>query len=79
MFHAGQLLNFDIMNFSTSHDTWRNELAVAVSGECSSTHEAVVAYPAPAQNNPLVPANRFLVMHFFQSGNSEYMSLACSR
>jgi len=74
LFHGGQLLNFDIMKFSTSHDTWRNELAVAVSGQCSATHDPVVAYPAPTQTNPNVPANRYLAMHFFQSGNSEDMS-----
>jgi hypothetical protein len=70
--HPGQSVGWDIMKFTAEGAFWDNDLAVAVSGYVSNDTGPLVGWHGSA--NPNVAVNRFIVLQFQQSGNSENMS-----
>ncbi|HEX2383630.1 MAG TPA: hypothetical protein VHI95_13390 [Acidimicrobiales bacterium] len=70
--HAGQSVGWDIMKFTAEGMFWDNDLAVAVAGYVSNDNNPLVGWKGSA--NPNIPVNRFIVLQFGESGNSENMS-----
>jgi len=69
---AGQSVGWDIMKFKAEGAFWDNDLAVSATGYISNSNDPLVGWKGSA--HPNVPVNRFIVLQFAESGNSENMS-----
>ena len=70
--HAGQSVRWDIMRFEAVGNFWENHLAVAASGYVSNDYDEPVGWEGSP--NPNIAVNRFIILQFTKSGNSENMS-----
>lgn len=69
--HAGQSFQKDVVKF-TAAGVWNNELAVSATGYVSNDNGELLGRPDSA--HPNVPVNRFILLSFDKSANSEDMS-----
>jgi hypothetical protein len=70
--HAGQSVQRDVVKFHAEGGYWNNDLAVAMTGYVSNDNDALQGWPQSA--HPNVPVNRFILLGFDKSSNSEDMS-----
>jgi hypothetical protein len=68
----GQSVSWDIMKFTAEGAFWDNDLAVGCAGYVSNDNNPLVGWKGSA--HPNVPVNRFVLLQFGESGNSENMS-----
>jgi hypothetical protein len=70
--HGGQSFQRDVVKFHSEGAFYNNDLAVAATGYVSHDSGPVVGRPDSA--HPNVPVNRFILLSFDKSSNSEDMS-----
>jgi hypothetical protein len=70
--HAGQSVRWDIMRFEANGVMWDNQLVVAASGYVSNDRDEPVGWAD--SENPNIAVNRFVILQFTKSGNSENLS-----
>lgn len=73
--HGGQSFERDVVKFHAS-GIWTNELAVSATGYLSHDSSPMLGHPDSA--HPNVPVNRFILLSFDKSPNSEDMSRGLS-
>lgn len=69
---ARQSVQWDIVKFHADGGFWNNDLAVSATGYMSHDRSELVG--RPQSDHPHVPINRFMVLTFDKSSNSQDMS-----
>jgi len=70
--HPGQSIQRDVITFRAPGALWDNNLAVAMTGYVSNDSQPMQGWPQ--STHPHVPVNRFMLLNFDKSSNSEDMS-----
>ena len=70
--HPGQSFQRDVIKFHSEGGFYNNDLAVSATGYISNDNGELLGHPS--SEHPHVPVNRFILLTFDKSSNSEDMS-----